>query len=400
MEEAIKSVGAGLVIVDPIMAYLPADVNAHRDQDVRRALSALKALAERTGAAAVVIRHLNKIPEREWPISRWRVHWHRCRGSRGPSCSQRTPTTRWARCECWQPRRRTSLLLPPALKLRLMAAPGDAAPRVSWDGESSHTAATLLAVPEPGRSSSTDDARSALEEASDFLGELLADGAMPALRVASEARAALVRRRPCVAPRRPLRARGQRGLGPGEEQRWDWVLRSSTVEHLEHLRATERRSPLLAADVTERAQDPEKCTAMRRFEHLQATHEAEPPSLRDDNEGAQGAQALSGTCRYCGRTPQLALRFRVHGVPSAGPANLCGASLVKAGPKMSQGPAHRLVELLAVEDVARILKLKPSTIRAYAERGSLPCVRVGNRLRFLPSDVGLWISRRYRKGGS
>jgi excisionase family DNA binding protein len=59
-----------------------------------------------------------------------------------------------------------------------------------------------------------------------------------------------------------------------------------------------------------------------------------------------------------------------------------------------------LEDLLAVEDVARMLKLRPSTIRAYAERGSLPSVLVGNRLRFRPSDVGLWIARRYRKGGS
>jgi len=63
-------------------------------------------------------------------------------------------------------------------------------------------------------------------------------------------------------------------------------------------------------------------------------------------------------------------------------------------------PSTPLEELLDVNDVARILKLKPSTVRAYAERGSLPSVLVGNRLRFRPSDVDLWIARRYRKGGS
>jgi excisionase family DNA binding protein len=62
--------------------------------------------------------------------------------------------------------------------------------------------------------------------------------------------------------------------------------------------------------------------------------------------------------------------------------------------------SHMLQELLTVADVARLLRLKPSTVRAYAERGSLPSVLVGNRLRFRPSDVGLWIARRYRKGGS
>ena len=79
----------------------------------------------------------------------------------------------------------------------------------------------------------------------------------------------------------------------------------------------------------------------------------------------------------------------------------------RGAPQNSQGPELQLVtvsggelqELLAVEDVARILKLKVSTVRAYAERGSLPCVRLGNRLRFLPSDVGLWIAQRHSKGG-
>ena len=68
-------------------------------------------------------------------------------------------------------------------------------------------------------------------------------------------------------------------------------------------------------------------------------------------------------------------------------------------PGDSESPIAYLQELLTVEDVARILKLRPSTIRAYAERELLPCVHVGNRLRFVPSDVGLWIARRHRKGG-
>jgi excisionase family DNA binding protein len=66
----------------------------------------------------------------------------------------------------------------------------------------------------------------------------------------------------------------------------------------------------------------------------------------------------------------------------------------------SPSPPSYLQTLLSVEDVARLLQLKPSTVRAYAERGSMPCVRVGNRLRFLPSDVGAWIEQRHAKGGS
>jgi len=66
LERAIKQVGASLVVLDPIMAFLSGDVNSNRDQDVRRALTPLKRMAERTGAAVVlVLRHLNKSQGRE-----------------------------------------------------------------------------------------------------------------------------------------------------------------------------------------------------------------------------------------------------------------------------------------------------------------------------------------------
>ena len=63
---------------------------------------------------------------------------------------------------------------------------------------------------------------------------------------------------------------------------------------------------------------------------------------------------------------------------------------------------HQALEerLLTVPEVATLLAVKPSTIRAYAERGTLPCVRIGNRLRFLPSDISEWIESRRSKGGA
>jgi AAA domain/Primase C terminal 1 (PriCT-1) len=60
IEEGIRRVEADLVIVDPLMAFFGGGVDTYRDQSVRRALAALASLAERTGAAIVVIRHLTK----------------------------------------------------------------------------------------------------------------------------------------------------------------------------------------------------------------------------------------------------------------------------------------------------------------------------------------------------
>jgi hypothetical protein len=60
LEQMINEVGASLVIVDPLMAYLDGDVNAHIDQEVRRALLPLARMAERTNACLLMVRHLNK----------------------------------------------------------------------------------------------------------------------------------------------------------------------------------------------------------------------------------------------------------------------------------------------------------------------------------------------------
>src|SRR5262249_22263555 len=50
-----------LVVIDPFLAYLGGEFDAHKDQDVRRCLHRLMALAQRTGAAIVLVRHLNKL---------------------------------------------------------------------------------------------------------------------------------------------------------------------------------------------------------------------------------------------------------------------------------------------------------------------------------------------------
>jgi hypothetical protein len=57
---AVDQVDAALVVIDPLMAYLGGDVNSYRDQDVRRALAPLSAMAQATGAAVILVRHLTK----------------------------------------------------------------------------------------------------------------------------------------------------------------------------------------------------------------------------------------------------------------------------------------------------------------------------------------------------
>jgi hypothetical protein len=177
---AVGRVGAALIIVDPLMAYLAPDVNAHRDADVRRALVPLVQLAEHTGAAVLVVRHLNKgnAPN---PLYRGGGSIGIIGAARSGLLVARDPDNAdrrvLASTKCNLAR------LPPALGFALDSAPSGAL-RIGWTGASSHTAETLLAAPRD------DGDRGELQGAVDVLREILADGPMPAADVQAEARRA------------------------------------------------------------------------------------------------------------------------------------------------------------------------------------------------------------------
>ena len=49
--------------------------------------------------------------------------------------------------------------------------------------------------------------------------------------------------------------------------------------------------------------------------------------------------------------------------------------------------SHSTEALLDVEGAAKLLGMSEVAVRSAAYRGTLPCVRVGSRLRFRPSDL-------------
>lgn len=50
--------------------------------------------------------------------------------------------------------------------------------------------------------------------------------------------------------------------------------------------------------------------------------------------------------------------------------------------------------LWTVRDVAQFLGVHEKTIYDWAARGDLPCFRLGNRLRFSPTELTRWVSAR------
>jgi hypothetical protein len=69
LDDALSRTGARLLVIDPIVAFLDPRIQSSNDASVRRALAPLAQLADRRGAAVLLVRHLNKSPGRS-PIYR------------------------------------------------------------------------------------------------------------------------------------------------------------------------------------------------------------------------------------------------------------------------------------------------------------------------------------------
>jgi hypothetical protein len=179
LESAIQLTDAALVIIDPLMAYIPDGRDSHRDQDIRRVLAPLAALAARTDAAVVVIRHLNKSGVGN-PL-------YRGGGSIGIIGAARSGLL--VATDPHDPDGPRRILVvtksnlaapPPALAYRVVASEG--VPHLLWEGETRHTAEQLLAPKLP------EEERSSIEEAEEFLAGLLANGPRPAREVKAAGR--------------------------------------------------------------------------------------------------------------------------------------------------------------------------------------------------------------------
>ena len=237
IEAGIRQVGAALVIVDPIMAYLPADVNAHRDQDVRRALAPTAALAERTHAAILAIRHLNK--------SGGAHAVYRGGGSIGIIGAARVGLL-VARDPDDDARRIVAVTKnnlapePPSLAFQLVPDDVIGAARVEWLGESEHGASALLAI-------RTDDPEEggALAEAVDVLRTILADGPMAARAAEREAHDAGITRSTLHRARKAAGVRSDRIGGLGKAGAWQWSLEPKALTE------TLRPSPPEREDLSE-----------------------------------------------------------------------------------------------------------------------------------------------------
>ncbi len=156
---AVERVRARLVVVDVLMAYLPAGTDSHRDQDVRTVLARLAQLGEDTGCSLLLLRHLNKATGGS-PL-------YRGGGSIGIVGAARSGLL--AAIDPDDETRRVLSLTksnlapePESLAYRLTSAPNGCA-AVKWEGVTAHRAADLLSRRED------DDERGERDEATAWL---------------------------------------------------------------------------------------------------------------------------------------------------------------------------------------------------------------------------------------
>lgn len=258
LSETVKRLTASLVIVDPLSAYLGAAVNSWKDSDVRRALAPLAKLAEMTGAAVVVVRHLTKQTAQAAITAGG--------GSIGIIGAARSGLL--VATDPDDADRRVLAVVKSNLAKRAeslafrLVDDGKGWARVKWDGGSTHTADGLIA------SAVGVEEKSAVAEAAEMLSEWLRDGPLGSQEVGRLSREA------SISGATLRRARAQLGIVPvkvGAGRGSSWVLALPDTSSppscsSEHLRKKEGVSDM-PDNGLEDAQPP-----LSTFESVQGEH--------------------------------------------------------------------------------------------------------------------------------
>lgn len=269
LEEGIERVGAVLVIIDPLMAFLGVDTNAHKDQDVRRALARLKSLAERTGAAILLVRHLNKLQGGN-PL-------YRGGGSIGIIGAARMGMVIAADPNDPEEKRRVLAgskeniaERAPSLSFRIGTSATNGAARVEWLGGSELGAKDLLKAP------MEDEEKTALDEAMDFLREELSGGPVAAKNLKKDARENGISEKTLYRAKTNLKIKSDKEL-----YGWTWSLADEQDGHDDHLDHLGPKS----VDLQE-IQDGQQDGQAPTLDHLD--HGENPAHLSEGGQDGQG----------------------------------------------------------------------------------------------------------------
>jgi len=216
-----------LVIIDPVSAYI-GEKNDHKNGDVRGLLRPLSEMAHETGAAFLIVTHMNKSQGDSIARVLGSIGW--TAAARAAWAVVRDPDNAARRLLLNIKNNVGSEALGMAFRLDASACGGDgvgdlsglsAVPRIAWE-EAPLTirADDILGAP---RSVGADDPAPARSEAVDFLRQVLESGPVPTEQIKVEAKAAGVKWATLRKAKASLDVRSRK-TGFGKDAVWNWVM--------------------------------------------------------------------------------------------------------------------------------------------------------------------------------
>ncbi len=189
LEAELDRKAVRLIVLDPLIGYIPLRLDGHKDQHARAALAPLAALAQRHDAAVLGVMHLNKDADASALFLRVSSSIGFLNAAR--SALLVAPDLDDERCRVLAHGKHNLSEPADSRRFRIEGveiARGDGEPirtsRIAWLGSSAHSVADLLAARDP-------EERALWEEAAGLMRDALAAGPRPARDVERELRDAL-----------------------------------------------------------------------------------------------------------------------------------------------------------------------------------------------------------------
>ena len=214
LREAIEAYSARFVFIDPFVAYLTSEVNTYRDQDVRVAMRPVATLAEETGAAIVLVRHLTKGSGGSTAVYRGGGSIGIIGAARAGLLVAKPPGEQTGLHRVLAVTKNNLAPPPPSMLYRIVPADNSSS-RIEWLGESEYGADQLVALP------ADQQGRTAIDDAKDFLCQELANGPRSTMTIVKEAENAGISKRTLERARQEM---GMKSRKSGFKSGWELTL--------------------------------------------------------------------------------------------------------------------------------------------------------------------------------
>ena len=235
IEEMVRAESIALIVIDPLVAFLARGVCVANDRHMRRVLTPLAKMADRTKASILAVRHLNK---RESQKAMYRGN-----GSIGIMGIVRSgllvadhPNERGQRILTVTKSNLTAR--PPALGYRVISTEAGL-PRIEWTGPLDLSADDALRPKKAMK-----QAEKGMLLASEWLVQMLRDGPRPAIEMIPEALKIGISERTLERAKDSIGVRSQLSNIGGKSLGWMWELRQTHYADLPVLKELPRLGEL------------------------------------------------------------------------------------------------------------------------------------------------------------